>query len=80
MSATIKRFLSLYEYESFCLLKKEGLEVPKFALFSDPNYSIEPIKDFEDELVVKAQVKSGGRGKGFFSSGLKSGIIKTRKK
>jgi phosphoribosylaminoimidazole carboxylase (NCAIR synthetase) len=75
-----KRFLSLYEYESYSLLKKEGLEVPKYSVISDSNFSIETLKDFADELVVKAQVKCGGRGKGKFSSGLESGIIKTEKR
>ena len=80
MNAAIKRFLSLYEYESFCLLKKEGLDVPKYTVFSDTNYSLDLLREFGEELVVKAQVKSGGRAKGHFSSGLESGIIKTKKK
>jgi succinyl-CoA synthetase beta subunit len=36
------------------------------------------VKTIAKELVIKAQVLAGGRGKGTFDSGLKGGIHKER--
>uniref|UniRef100_A0A8C5ASD7 Succinate--CoA ligase [ADP-forming] subunit beta, mitochondrial n=1 Tax=Gadus morhua TaxID=8049 RepID=A0A8C5ASD7_GADMO len=70
-----KRGLSLHEYMSLGLLKEAGIAVPDgmVASSSEEAYSVAKQIDSKD-LVVKAQVLAGGRGKGTFEGGLKGGV------
>uniref|UniRef100_A0A8C5CQK5 Succinate--CoA ligase [ADP-forming] subunit beta, mitochondrial n=1 Tax=Gadus morhua TaxID=8049 RepID=A0A8C5CQK5_GADMO len=67
--------LSLHEYMSLGLLKEAGIAVPDgmVASSSEEAYSVAKQIDSKD-LVVKAQVLAGGRGKGTFEGGLKGGV------
>ncbi|XP_036054971.1 succinate--CoA ligase [ADP-forming] subunit beta, mitochondrial isoform X1 [Onychomys torridus] len=70
-----QRNLSLHEYLSMDLLREAGISVPKgfVAKSSDEAYAIAKKLGSKD-VVIKAQVLAGGRGKGTFSSGLKGGV------
>lgn len=37
-----------------------------------------PVKTIANELVIKAQILAGGRGKGTFDNGLKGGVQLTK--
>lgn len=70
-----QRSLSLHEYLSMELLQEAGVSVPKgfVAKSSDEAYAIAKKLGSKD-VVIKAQVLAGGRGKGTFTSGLKGGV------
>lgn len=70
-----QRSLSLHEYLSMRLLQEAGLSVPKGAVAGTPAevYNVAKKLGTED-LVIKAQVLTGDRGKGTFEGGLKGGV------
>ncbi|KAG0237186.1 ATP-grasp domain-containing protein [Mortierella sp. GBAus27b] len=70
-----KRFLSIHEYLSMDLLQKQGIKTPRggVAKSGAEAYKIAESLGTED-MVIKAQVLAGGRGKGTFDSGLKGGV------
>ncbi|KAG0010551.1 Succinate--CoA ligase [ADP-forming] subunit beta, mitochondrial, partial [Entomortierella chlamydospora] len=70
-----KRFLSIHEYMSMELLNKQGIKTPRggVAKTGAEAYKIAESLGTED-MVIKAQVLAGGRGKGTFDSGLKGGV------
>jgi succinyl-CoA synthetase beta subunit len=69
------RHLSLHEHYSMDLLRQYGIHVPKGSVAKTGDEAFEIAKGLESEdMVVKAQVLAGGRGKGHFDSGLKGGV------
>ncbi|KAF9427817.1 Succinate--CoA ligase [ADP-forming] subunit beta, mitochondrial, partial [Entomortierella beljakovae] len=70
-----KRFLSIHEYLSMGLLEKQGINTPKgYVAKSGAEAYTAAEKLGSEDLVIKAQVLAGGRGKGTFDSGLKGGV------
>uniref|UniRef100_G3NZ84 Succinate--CoA ligase [ADP-forming] subunit beta, mitochondrial n=1 Tax=Gasterosteus aculeatus aculeatus TaxID=481459 RepID=G3NZ84_GASAC len=70
-----QRNLSLHEYMSIGLLKEAGIAVPHGMVASSPEEAYSVAKQIASkDLVVKAQVLAGGRGKGTFEGGLKGGV------
>lgn len=70
-----KRQLNLHEHHSLKMLQLAGVPVPKFAVVTSKNEAAAKVKKLDiTELVIKAQVLSGGRGKGTFKGGLKGGV------
>ncbi|KAK6459952.1 succinate--CoA ligase beta chain [Scheffersomyces coipomensis] len=70
-----KRFLSLHEYRSAAILKSYGIGVPNGSAATTPEGAYEAAKALgTNELVIKAQALTGGRGKGHFDSGLQGGV------
>ncbi|XP_064638134.1 succinate--CoA ligase [ADP-forming] subunit beta, mitochondrial-like [Lineus longissimus] len=74
-----RRHLSIHEHIAWEFLKDRGVSIPKHdvAETADDVYKI--AKQISEEtgsadVVVKAQVLAGGRGKGTFDSGLKGGV------
>jgi succinyl-CoA synthetase beta subunit len=71
-----RNYLLLHEYVSMGILKDYDINVPKFKV----SKTAEDVKKvFESgelgkDVVIKAQVLAGGRGKGSFSSGMKGGV------
>merc|ERR1712004_239047 len=69
------RNLSVHEHVSMSLLKEAGVPTPKFGVATT---AAEARKIAEDlgtkDLVIKAQVLAGGRGKGHFSKYPKGGV------
>jgi len=73
------RKLNLHEYQAQQLMRDHGIKVAKGSTANSPEEAINIAKAFfafsgETDLVVKAQVLAGGRGKGVFGNGFKSGI------
>ncbi|KAJ6604319.1 succinate-CoA ligase [Mycena vulgaris] len=74
-SAGQRRFLSIHEYQSVTLLNSYGIPTPKSIAAKTPEEAFEVAKNFgQDQLVIKAQVLAGGRGKGKFDSGFQGGV------
>ncbi|KAG4300571.1 hypothetical protein PCK1_003000 [Pneumocystis canis] len=70
-----KRNLSIHEYLSAGLLRDYGIGVPCGKVARTSEEAIHIAKELGvNDLVIKAQVLSGGRGKGIFNSGLKGGV------
>ncbi|XP_051563389.1 succinate--CoA ligase [ADP-forming] subunit beta, mitochondrial [Myxocyprinus asiaticus] len=75
LSGQQQRNLSLHEYTSIGLLKEAGISVPAGLVASSPDEAYSAAKQIgSKDLVVKAQVLAGGRGKGSFEGGLKGGV------
>jgi succinyl-CoA synthetase beta subunit len=74
--------ISLQEYQSKKLLEDNGINVQRFQMASTPDQAYDAGKNLlntiASELVIKAQILAGGRGKGVFSSGLKGGVKLTK--
>uniref|UniRef100_A0A8D0C690 Succinate--CoA ligase [ADP-forming] subunit beta, mitochondrial n=1 Tax=Scleropages formosus TaxID=113540 RepID=A0A8D0C690_SCLFO len=70
-----RRSLSLHEYMSIGLLKESGISVPAGMVANTPEEAYSVAKQIgSKDLVVKAQVLAGGRGKGTFEGGLRGGV------
>ena len=70
-----KRNLSIHEHQSMALLEKYGIPVPQGKLAHTAEEAFAAANELgAKDLVVKAQVLAGGRGKGIFESGLKGGV------
>ncbi|CAG8899206.1 unnamed protein product [Penicillium salamii] len=73
--AVQKRNLSIHEYLSARLLKSYGVGVPQGEVANTAEEAEAIAKSIGgDDLVIKAQVLAGGRGKGTFNNGLKGGV------
>jgi succinyl-CoA synthetase beta subunit len=73
------RHLNLHEYQSKELMKKHAISVQKFRVANSPSEAEQAVKDLGvEEIVLKAQILAGGRGKGEFTSGLKGGVKVTK--
>ncbi|XP_067950080.1 succinate--CoA ligase [ADP-forming] subunit beta, mitochondrial-like [Watersipora subatra] len=76
---TQTRNLSIHECDSMGLLKSAGIAVPEFRVAVNKQETIAAANSLGEktgnkDVVVKAQVLAGGRGKGHFTSGLKGGV------
>jgi len=72
----IRNYLLLHEYVSMGLLKDYDIRIPNFKVATTPAEvkSAASSGELGKDVVVKAQVLAGGRGKGTFSSGMKGGV------
>ncbi|EDO39671.1 predicted protein, partial [Nematostella vectensis] len=70
-----RRNLSVHEHHSMKILQDAGILTPKggVARTAEQAYEIATVL-VEGDMVVKAQVLAGGRGKGKFEGGLKGGV------
>jgi len=73
------RLLSIHEYLAMQLLQDNGIQVPKYQVANSPDETYQIAETFGSttgtkDVVIKAQVLAGGRGKGYFESGLKGGV------
>merc|ERR1712193_195180 len=70
-----QRELSVHEHVSMSLLKDAGVPVPNFGVAKSAEEAKQIAQDITtNDLVVKAQVPAGGRGKGSFKGGYKGGV------
>merc|ERR1712212_106689 len=75
VSVNQKRDLSVHEHVSMSLLKDAGVPVPKFGVAKTAAEAKQIAEDIAtNDLMVKAQVLAGGRGKGHFAGGAKGGV------
>ncbi|PZC87087.1 succinate--CoA ligase [ADP-forming] subunit beta, mitochondrial [Helicoverpa armigera] len=69
------RNLNVHEYISYTLLRDHGIPVPKFNVATTPEEAVKFAKELNtQDIVLKAQVLAGGRGRGAFKSGLQGGV------
>ncbi|KAF8924817.1 hypothetical protein BGZ58_001402, partial [Dissophora ornata] len=73
------RYLNLHEYQAKQLMLKNNINVQRFAVAETIEQAQNAAKALKaKEFVIKAQIHAGGRGRGEFSSGLKSGVHLTK--
>ncbi|KAM9980843.1 hypothetical protein ACTFIY_003144 [Dictyostelium cf. discoideum] len=69
------RYLNLHEYQSKSLMDKYGVNTQKWRVVTKASDAVKASSELNGELVVKAQVHAGGRGKGsFIETGFKGGV------
>ncbi|QIW95380.1 hypothetical protein AMS68_000898 [Peltaster fructicola] len=74
-AAQQRRNLAIHEYRSAQLLNSYGIGVPKGSVAHSAKEAEEIAKKIGgDDMVIKAQVLAGGRGKGHFDNGFKGGV------
>jgi succinyl-CoA synthetase beta subunit len=67
--------MNIHEYQAKELLQKFGVATPRGKPASTPDEAEQAARELgTTELVVKAQVHAGGRGKGTFANGFKGGV------
>src|ERR1700730_18095824 len=67
--------MNIHEYQAKELLQKFGVATPRGKVASTPDEAEKAARDLgAAELVVKAQIHAGGRGKGTFANGFKGGV------
>lgn len=70
-----RRNLNVHEYVSYTLLQEEGITVPRFGVAKSKEEAVKIAEELGvPDIVVKAQVLTGGRGKGHFKGGFKGGV------
>lgn len=73
-SSSSRRFLSLHEYQAQGLLAEYGIKVPVGRAATSVDEVGAAVDALGGSAVLKSQILAGGRGKGHFDSGLKSGV------
>lgn len=68
------KFFDLHEYQSKIILRQNGLRVQNGDLATSFSEAKSIADRLKGELIIKAQVHAGGRGKGHLTSGLKGGV------
>ncbi|XP_023246294.1 succinate--CoA ligase [ADP-forming] subunit beta, mitochondrial [Copidosoma floridanum] len=69
------RNLNVHEHISYSVLNEAGIPTPKFGVAKTPDEAAKLAKDLNTkDIVLKAQVLAGGRGKGHFKGGNVSGV------
>lgn len=67
--------MNIHEYQAKELLQKFGVATPRGRVASTPEEAETIARELgTNELVVKAQIHAGGRGKGTFTNGFKGGV------
>ena len=70
----LMKFFDLHEYQSKIILRQNGLRVQNGDLDKSAAEAKQIAENLKGELIIKAQVHAGGRGKGLLTSGLKGGV------
>ena len=67
--------MNIHEYQAKELMQKFGVATPQGAVASTPEEAEAVAKKLNTtDLVIKAQIHAGGRGKGTFKNGYKGGV------
>jgi succinyl-CoA synthetase beta subunit len=67
--------MNIHEYQAKELMLKYGVATPKGAVAGTPEEAEQIAKALNtSDLVIKAQIHAGGRGKGTFTNGFKGGV------
>ncbi|KAK5457163.1 hypothetical protein LTS15_004944 [Exophiala xenobiotica] len=74
VSTSSKRHLSLHEHQAQGLLGEYGINVPNGKAAASVEDVGAAVTAFGGNAVLKSQILAGGRGKGSFENGLKSGV------
>ncbi|XP_011505101.1 PREDICTED: succinyl-CoA ligase [ADP-forming] subunit beta, mitochondrial isoform X2 [Ceratosolen solmsi marchali] len=69
------RNLNVHEHISYSILNEAGIPTPKFGVAKTPDEAAKLASDLKTkDIVLKAQVLAGGRGKGHFKDSSVSGV------
>src|SRR6516162_11096157 len=67
--------MNIHEYQAKELMQKFGVATPQGAVASTPEEAEKIARSLNTkDLVIKAQIHAGGRGKGTFKNGFKGGV------
>src|SRR5205085_6618509 len=67
--------MNIHEYQAKELLQKFDVATPRGRAASTPDEAEQAARDLStNDLVIKAQIHAGGRGKGTFTNGFKGGV------
>src|SRR2546430_12349201 len=67
--------MNIHEYQAEELLQKFGVATTRGKVASSPEEAEQIAREIAPaEIVVKAQIHAGGRGKGTFANGFKGGV------
>ena len=67
--------MKLHEYQAKSLFERFGIATPRGIPAATPEEAERAASDLKtSNLVVKAQIHAGGRGKGTFRNGFKGGV------
>ena len=67
--------MNIHEYQAKELLEKFGVATTRGKVASSPDQAEQIARELAPaEVVVKAQIHAGGRGKGTFANGFKGGV------
>ncbi len=67
--------MNIHEYQAKELMLKFGIATPPGAVASTPEEAFKVAQSLKtSDLVIKAQIHAGGRGKGTFKNGFKGGV------
>lgn len=66
LTTNIRRFFDLHEYQSKDLMRKFNVKVQRGDIATNPEGAYKVAQDLKaaGDLILKAQVHAGGRGKG----------------
>ena len=74
MAKGSSKFFDLHEYQSKIMLRKYELRVQNGDVATTSEEALSIANNLKGDLILKAQVQAGGRGKGHLTSGLKGGV------
>ena len=75
LSKQSTRNLNVHEHISYSILNEAGVPTPKFGVAKTPDEAAKLAADLKTkDIVLKAQVLAGGRGKGHFKGSSISGV------
>src|SRR5947207_14550357 len=67
--------MNIHEYQAKELLQKFGVATTRGKIASSPEEAEQITREIAPaEIVLKAQIHAGGRGKGTFANGFKGGV------
>ena len=66
--------MNIHEYQAKELFEKFGVATPQGQVADSPEAAKKVASNLGPNIVVKAQVHAGGRGKGTFRNGFKGGV------
>src|SRR5476649_830773 len=67
--------MNIHEYQAKELMQKYGVATPPGAVAATPEEAEAVAQSLKtSDLVIKAQIHAGGRGKGTFKNGFKGGV------
>lgn len=85
LTTSVRRFFDLHEYQSKDLMRKYGVLVQRGDIATTPEQAYKVAKDLnvkDGDLILKAQVHAGGRGKGtlLFMQALSAAVSRVESK
>lgn len=66
--------MNIHEYQAKDLFEKFGVPSPKGRMAESPDEALKIANEISGQIVIKAQVHAGGRGKGTFKNGFQGGV------